>query len=344
LTGLFLNNQHPKLVMRNANLIMHASQPVMRHSLKRIFHTLFMWVAGCCSYGMATGQTTAIIDTNASPVVFAPGVMSTPYTEWATSFTPDGQRVFCSRGAIYWTIVFSSMENGKWAKPKVASFSGRWTDTDPFVSPDGKRLFFISNRPLEGASQDKPQKNSHIWYVDRQGVDEWSAPHHLDSIVNLDTSSNYAPSVSLTGTLYFCSRDREGNSGMNSYFAQWLGDHYGKPSLLTFKGLSESQDPFIAPDGRYLIFVSGNDLYISFHQKGAWSEPQKLGPTVNNGDSNFSPCVSPDGKTLYYSSSRVQGFYKRDAHIFSYDELIKENESLFNGQPNILMIPIHLPS
>ncbi|PSL45409.1 WD40 repeat protein [Chitinophaga niastensis] len=231
-------------------------------------------------------------------------------------------------------------------KPKVAAFSGRWRDTDPFVSPDGKRLFFISNRPLEGATQDKAQPGSHIWYVDQISTDEWGTPHHIDAPINLPGTGNYAPSVSLKGTLYFCSRDREGHSGMTSYCAEWQKDHYGKPNMISFSGLHETQDPFIAPDEHYLILLSGNDLYISFHQDKDWSAPQKLGAEVNNGDSNSSPYVSPDGKTLYYSSSRIKGFYKRDAqnHAVNYDELIKENESLFNSQSNILMIPIHLPA
>src|SRR5580658_2112220 len=126
------------------------------------------------------------IDSNSKAKAFAEGVISTPYTEWATSFTPDGKTVYSSQGAVYWTIVCSRLTDGKWAKPKVAPFSGQWNDTDPFVSPDGRHLFFISNRPVDGADQSKPNKNYHIWYVDHLSGDEWSAPHHLDAPINSD--------------------------------------------------------------------------------------------------------------------------------------------------------------
>ncbi|WP_183564859.1 PD40 domain-containing protein [Mucilaginibacter sp. SP1R1] len=293
----------------------------------------------------AQNTNTNYIDSSAKAQVFAPDVVSSPYTEWATSFTPDGKTVYFSRGSIFWTIVFSKNTGDNWTEPQVASFSGKWNDTDPFISPDGKKLFFISNRPLANADQSKFNSQYHIWYVDQHTNGEWGSPQHVSNPVNIDSSSNYGVSVSNKGTLYWCSRDREGHKGMQSYYANWLGNHYDSPQLLTIKGVDEIQDPFIAPDERYLVFLSGNDIYISLRQENGWAMAQKLSAQVNNGDSNSSPCISPDGKTLYYSSSRIVGFYKRDRknHTLNFSELQRENGSLFNGQPNILMIPIHLP-
>ncbi|MDP9080992.1 MAG: hypothetical protein M3O71_26545 [Bacteroidota bacterium] len=286
-----------------------------------------------------------IIDTASRPKVFAEGVVSTPFSEWATSFSPDGNTVYFSRGAIYWTVCYSKLVDGKWSRPVVAAFSGKYNDTDPFVSPDGKRMFFISNRPFK-AGEDKPQKNYHIWYVDHISGDEWSDPKHVDAPVCLDGANNYAPSVSSKGTLFFCSRGREGNAGMASYSAKWLGNHYEKPEKLALLGKEDMQDPFIAPDESYIVFLSGNDLYYCPKNGGEWGIAQKLGPQVNNGDGNSSPYVSRDGKTLYYSSSRIQGFYKRNikGKPLNYDELEAENKSIFNSEGNILMIPVNLPA
>src|SRR3954463_9499517 len=106
------------------------------------------WCAGLSALFQNTQAN--IFDPAANPQLFADGVVSSPYTEWATSFTPDGKTVYFSRGAVYWTICSSKMVNGTWAKPAVVNISGRWRDTDPFITPDGKRMFFISNRPPEG--------------------------------------------------------------------------------------------------------------------------------------------------------------------------------------------------
>ncbi len=299
-----------------------------------------------CAVLSAFSQTIQadIIDTTANPQLFADGVVSSPYTEWATSFTPDGKTVYFSRGAVYWTICSSKMINGAWVKPTVVNISGRWRDTDPFITPDGKRMFFISNRPPEGMPQNKPQPNFHVWYAERLNGDEWGVPHYLDTVINGKMASDYGISVNRAGDLYFCSRDREGHAGMSSYCAKWLGDHFDKPKLLALRDKEEVQDPFIAPDGRYLIFESGPDLYICYKNGEGWSPAENLGPKVNNGDSNSSPCISPDGKTLYYSSSRIRGFYKRDPvnHALNYNELEKEMNSDFNNQPNILMVPVNM--
>jgi Tol biopolymer transport system component len=298
-----------------------------------------------CGMPSVRAQTIAgIIDTAARPAVFADGVVSTPYSEWATSFMPDGKTVYFSQGGIFWTICYSKMVNGKWVRPKVANISGRWNDTDPFITPDGKRMYFISNRPPAGMPQDKHQPDYHIWFTERLNGDEWGEPHRLDSIINLKGVSNYATSVSKAGDLYFCSRDREGHKGMESYYARWLGDHFDKPQLLALRGTEETQDPFIAPDGSYILFESGPDLYISFKDGDNWAAAQNLGKQVNNGDFNSSPSVSPDGKMLYYSTGRIQGFYKRDPkRSLNYDELEKEMKSNFNSESNILVIPINLP-
>jgi Tol biopolymer transport system component len=255
-----------------------------------------------------------IINIDAKPVVFVPGVVSTPDDEFAPSFTPDGNTVYFSNGSS--EIYFSKLIHSKWAKPKVADFSGRWKDMDPFISPDGKRLFFSSYRPLNGEPQNKPQTNAQIWYVDRLSDDNWSTPHHLDAPVNLEGIDSYAPSMSSSGTLYFFSPRRDINNKGKSYYAKWMGNHYDEPKLLSLNGANSVRDPFIAPDERYLIFVSGNDLYISYRNGDGWSAGQKLGPQVNNGDGSSSPYVSPDGKMLYYSQ---------------------------NHAPGILMIPVNIP-
>lgn len=241
-----------------------------------------------------------IIKPGAKPVLFAPGVISTD-EEFAPSFTPDGNTVYFSGASS--KIYFSKLVNGKWGKPVVAAFSGRWGDMDPFISPDGKRLFFSSYRPLDGANQ--PQKNAHIWYVDHLSGDNWAAPHHLDAPVNLAGIDNYAPSVSRAGTLCFFSPRRDVNYKRKSYTAQWLGDHYDEPKPILLR--DTVKDTFIAPDEHYLLFACGHDIYISYRNGRGWAAAEKLGAQVNSGQANYCPYVSPDGKMLYYAADQAKG-------------------------------------
>ncbi|WPU92849.1 hypothetical protein SNE25_26345 [Mucilaginibacter sabulilitoris] len=290
------------------------------------------------------GKKRLLIDSGATSQVFAPGILSTPYSEWSVSFSPDGTTAYSSLGDIYWTIISAKQVNGVWQKPEVVPFSGRFRDTDPFVAPDGSMLFFISSRPfLPGADQDTPQRVTHLWYAERTG-NTWGNLHHLDSTINITGVDNYAPSVSQKGTLYYCSR-RKGLEGMQSFYARWKSGRYEIPQQVMVPGAKEVQDPFIAPDESYLVYLDGNDICISFNRNGQWTPEEKFGPEVNNGNNNSSPHVSADNKTLYYTSDRVKGFYKRDLTkpALNYDQLVQENNSIYNNRGNILMIAIHLP-
>jgi len=307
-------------------------------------------VAVCVCLNFATGYCqnkpviSAITDTASRPAVFAPGIVSTPYEEWSVSFTPDGNTVYFSEGTIYMAVCYSKKINGEWTKPKVASFSEKWSSWDPFVSPDGKKMFYVSNQPLPDAPQNTPSRKSHLWYADNLGGDKWSAAKPVNEPFNLDGINDYAPTVSKNGTLYFCSIGRGGIKGWSSYSAKWLGDHFDKPQLIVVPGTDEIQDPFIAPDESYLAFINNNEIYISFRDGNGWGTAQKLSAQVNDGNGISGPYISADGKTLYYSSARVRGFFKPnpDNSALDYDKLQTRMQSIFNGRPNILMIPVDL--
>ncbi|MDB5142305.1 MAG: hypothetical protein JWQ66_1018 [Mucilaginibacter sp.] len=280
----------------------------IKGSLKKIIFSLVIFCittfAAYCQITQSTHAAADIIVAGSAPVVFLQEGMTTPTHESAPCFTPDGNTAYF---AIKETIYFSKFVDGKWVEPAAAPFSKQWANWDPSLSADGKRLIFVSDRPLDGMPQDKPQKSDHLWYMDHLSGDNWSKPRHLDAPVNLDGFNNYGPSISNSGTVYFCSQGRDGNKGMCGYYAKQLGNHYDKPKLLALNGSNDIYDPFIAPDERYIIFVSGLDLYISYCKGHEWTQGQKLGVQVNNGNANHDPYVSPDGKMLYYSESHAPG-------------------------------------
>ncbi len=256
----------------------------------------------CCTVAAAWSQD--IIKPGAKATLLAPGVISTAAGEFAPTFTADRKTVYFTGDPTF--ICFSKWVNGAWSKPEVTSFSGKWKDMDPFLSPDGKRLFYSSYRPIVETPQSTQQKAAHIWYVDKLPGDKWSAPHHLDAPINLDGINDYAPAVSASGTLYFYSPNRDA-ANKTTYYCKWLGDHYDSLKIIPIAGEGGVHDPYISPDERFLIFASGGNLYICYQKGGTWGERQKLGPQVNDGAKNSSPCVSPDGKMLYYSSDHANG-------------------------------------
>lgn len=321
----------------------------MKYLTKPSSLVLFVLAAVCTAPGITRGQNSGmpqtVVDSNAKVMPFAPGIISTHYDEGATSFTPDGKTVYFTMG-VFSTVCRSKFSGGKWGRPEVASFSGRWPDQDAFLSPDGKRLFYSSNRPIPGAPQDVQNNFDDLWYVDNTGGDNWGEPHHLDTVINTGRCNDYAPSVDRNGTLYWCSPRRDGNKGMQGFYSLWLGDHYGPAKLIQIPGVDHIQDPFIAPNGKYLVFLSGKEFFVAMKQQDGWSPALKIGAPVSMGDYIGSPYVSLDGKTLYFTTGRRKGFYKRDANgpPLTYDELLNENNGIFNGSGNILTVPVNLPA
>ena len=62
-----------------------------------------------------------------TPEIFAPGVVSTGFDEMFTYFTPDARELYFQLWkAPFPVILVMKEENGRWTKPKVASFSGRY--------------------------------------------------------------------------------------------------------------------------------------------------------------------------------------------------------------------------
>src|SRR6202008_4157105 len=83
-------------------------------------------------------------------------------------------------------IYESHFVNGAWQTPVAVSFSSdEWSDLDPSLAPDGRRLFFISTRPQpesEGGATDK--KDMDIWYIDR-GASGWGTPVWMKAVNSL---------------------------------------------------------------------------------------------------------------------------------------------------------------
>ncbi|MEZ4826798.1 MAG: hypothetical protein R3C61_10975 [Bacteroidia bacterium] len=166
-------------------------------------------------------------------------------------------------------------KKGKWQKPEIASFSGKYHDLEPFLSPDGLRLYFASNRPLPD-SADKP-KDYDIWFVSRKTLNaDWGSPTNLGSAINT-TSDEFYPAITLSNNLYFTS-NRAGTKGEDDiFFCEWRDGGYSQPVSLSdsINSAGYEFNAYVAPDESYLIFSGYNradglgsgDLYISYRGK-----------------------------------------------------------------------------
>jgi hypothetical protein len=250
------------------------------------------------------------------PEIFASGIVSTGLPTRDVAMMPDGSELYFAVSVGAQTVIMETRQrDGVWTEPVVSPFSGEYYDIEPCISHDGRRFFFLSNRPAEGQEAQPGWATQDIWVMDREG-DGWSEPANLGPPVNTE-AGEFFPSLTRDGTLYFT---REGEDGVSAiYRARPDGEGFAEPELLGPE-VNHGRNRFnayVEPDERYLIVPSmgredglgGVDYYVVFRSEDdRWSEPINLGPRVNQATGReWSAQLSPDGRFLFFMSSRGIG-------------------------------------
>ncbi len=205
-------------------------------------------------------------------------------------------------------IYFSKRKNGKWSKPKIASFSDpNYGDADPFLTKDGKKIYFISKRPT--SSSDK-RLDWNIWSADRKNG-KWTKAKPLPSPINSDESDEYFFSISNKGNAFFSSNRKGGEGSFDIYTTTMRGKNkFSKPKNVGRPVSTEKYefDPYISPDEKLIIFSinerGNSSLYYSYKDRNNnWTKAQNLGDKINVTNQDFAPSLSADGKFLFYSNN-----------------------------------------
>ena len=248
------------------------------------------------------------------PALFAPDFLATDLCERDITFTPDGREIYLSiQGgntfADWFSVIAYTRQGGddRWTAPRLAPFSGRYTDMEPCVSPDGRRLYFASNRPLSGAGEPRPDFD--IWYAER-AADGWSEPRNPGAPINSGKEEFY-PSLTADGTLYFTAEREGGRGGEDLWRARpAAGGGFAEPENLgdSVNTADGEYNAFVARDESYLIFGRRNDLFVSFRRAdGTWTRAVAMGAGVNSPRMDYCPSASPDGEYLFFTSTRYPG-------------------------------------
>jgi hypothetical protein len=269
-------------------------------------------------FPVLTGKYLGQPPPGAIPQLFAPGIVSAQehFEHSCLAFAPDYSEVYWSTDFTeqgFYDIVFMKNENGKWTEPRLASFSEKHHAGSPVFAHDGKTLYFSSTRPT---SEQSGKSDVNIWMVTRDGHG-WSEPEPLAEGINT-SQGEVVLSIARSGTLYF-------RRGMELFFARQDDGVFQAPEKLNvvLEG-ARLIALYIAPDESYMILESfggggygGADLYACYRLKnGAWSNPVNLGPTVNSGATERFPCVTPDGRYLFFIRvADGSDFYWVDAKI-----------------------------
>ncbi|UCE23192.1 MAG: PD40 domain-containing protein [Candidatus Zixiibacteriota bacterium] len=231
------------------------------------------------------------------PALFAPIAVSTnTYQERDVTFTPDLNEFYFTRDAV---IQVMKQQDGVWSPPQPVSFSSEYREFEAFVTPDGQRLYYISQRPVDSAAEPNFYQ---MWYVERSDSD-WGEPTMLND------RRDFYPTVTTYNVMYFTDAN-------NDLYRTVIVD--GAMSIReklsdSVNTQSAEYNSCISPDESYIIFTSfgwgygfgGGDLYISFrNEDGSWTRAKNMGGGINTNGHDYCPAISPDGKYLFYTSNK----------------------------------------
>jgi hypothetical protein len=233
-----------------------------------------------------------------TPEVFAPRIVSTEeYREFSGTFTPDGKEYYFFRFADGAGMMACKLLEQGWTAPEPASFNTEYIDNEPHITPDGKFMFFNSNRPFPGSIGERIPTQT--WFMRRSG-DGWGKPQHLCEGM-FATSSKY-------GNIYLNRGVTRLENGKFAPVHEIRGALNAPPD-----GWKRGNHSSIAPDESYLIYDSQRsegdwdseeNLFICFRMEdGAWSRSFDLGSRLNLPGGKMLATISPDSKYLFFCNS-----------------------------------------
>jgi len=271
----------------------------------------------------------------------------TAMDERGAAFSPDGKTVVYSLrlGEYRQVLVMVERRRGRWGEPQVPSFSGVAYDGSPSFSPDGRRLYFASNRSAAGGTKG----DFDIWTVQRTGRG-WGSPRPIPGEVNTPANET-APMLTRSGRLYFAS-SRSG--GGDIYVADSGPRGFNNPRSVGGGVNSDYPEsyPAVSPNEKIMVFMSAgrpdqelapghpytrSDLYISHWTGDRWGQASRLGSRINTKAAETSPYFSADGRWFYFMSEH--GF-ATDQKVWLRPAILRRGmASPLNALGNVYAIP-----
>lgn len=196
-----------------------------------------------------------------------PGSVNTEAHDACTSISPDGKQLFLykndtkdaeSRGG---DIFVSKVVNEKWRTPETMGkpINSSWWEGGACISPDGKTLFFTSER-------DGGYGSSDIWMIKRINKHEWGKPENIGKDINTpydEVGVFLAPDGK---TLFFCSNGPTSMGSHDIFKSTLENGKWSKPVNLGYPINSERSD------GPFVLSATAQTGYFASDRDGGLGE------------------------------------------------------------------------
>ena len=242
------------------------------------------------------------------PEVFAPGLVSrADEFEYGSVFSPDGREFFFGVELGHRSEIRRMHFDADfgWSEPRVFIGDETLSANDPAVALDGNRLYYIHR----SVSEEGGKGQADLYYAERSDRG-WEPGRAVPGSINTDANEFYFSSTD-DGEVYFASNSTPSGEprDYNLHRARWSNGQLQRVEQLSVNTRRYDADPFVAPNGSYLIFASirrgglgERDLYVSFRtDTDDWGAPQPIA-AINTEGHEFCPFVTADSRFLFFTS------------------------------------------
>lgn len=248
---------------------------------------------------LGSGTLVAGVGTDVQP--WKPAGISSPQFESHPAFDPRTGDLYFVRSSPQftgWRILVSRCAEAGWSSPQPPVFAGDGVEADPYFTPDGRSLYFISTRSVDGVKR----QDLDIWRVDRDDAGSWSTPTRLPEPVN-SAGPEWFPRPAADGWLYFGS-NRPGGFGGNDIWraradaaGRWTVENLGA----AVNTPADEYEPLPTRDGSRMILMADGGLYEIPKTATGWGPRTKLGPDVNQNGTEIGALFSPSERSLLFA-------------------------------------------
>ncbi|GMN04204.1 hypothetical protein [Erythrobacter sp. MTPC3] len=287
--------------------------------------------------GPSTPEGAAQVSGQASGQVSAQGASLFAYEDLRQSgritlspaFSHDGNTIYFAQADCerIWNcpqlLMRSSRTKTGWSQPQAVKLPQKARVDWPSVSPDGSTLYFSWAAQRDRHAGEDVYEDFDLFKLDL--TDPLTVPEAIDEpdinrirggsirktrFVNNET----APVVTRDRDLYFWTERLDGAGLRDIYVARSDGaGGFLRPEILPapINNDGENDGAWVAPGGRLMLLTTSErgstapaNLHVSTFENGSWTTPRMLGHTVNSDYSEFAGRITPDGKTLVFTSDR----------------------------------------
>ncbi len=197
---------------------------------------------------------------------------------------------------------------------------------DPFITTDGSKLFFASNRDGEG-----PYWDCDIYAAEWDGR-SWSEPRLYDPVFAVPGLPDWGATMPEAGRyVIFSSGRAPAESGSVQIFQSLrLDQRWSEPEALPPPVNSGGWEatPFVAADGGTLYLNSRRgpeekrdvDIWRFELVNGVWTNARRMNGPFLSERHDYDPFVTADGRRFYFTSDREGGLGGADIYVVEASE------------------------